>query len=251
MAPKKNANAVPAPTPAPPAPLFRGDHDEEDEDATPPPEGSNRHATDDVVASPPPAERVARDKARTNDDSASGSDTEMGSADAGPSKLPSPTLGLENDEEEEDKYDDPNLLASLPIYLSNSLPATSRLALFQYPTYAKGSPLPVPESAKTRGLSESARWRPKADRVEVELPLDLRGSVYNAERGAEMGQGVAHGGSIGAEDTKVKKESGVTGSSSRKGKEKESTKRLEKTRLESTLVPHQTKYLVGVIRDGE
>jgi DNA-directed RNA polymerase-3 subunit RPC5 len=145
---------------------------------------------------------------------------------------------------------DPNLLASLPVYLSASLPQSSRLSLFQYPTYPRGSPLPVPDSARSRGLREAARWRPKADRVEVELPLDVRQTVYNLEKGQEMARGAEHGGTFG--EKKVKKEPGSSRRDREREKEKDKApKRLEKTRLESQLVPNQTRYFVGVIRDGE
>lgn len=144
---------------------------------------------------------------------------------------------------------DPNLLASLPVYLSASLPQTSRLSLFQYPTYPKDSPLPVPDSARSRGLREAARWRPKADRVEVELPLDVRQNVYNLEKGQEMAKGAEHGGSFG--EKKVKKEPGSRRDREREKEKEKAPKRLEKTRLESQLVPNQTRYFVGVIRDGE
>lgn len=140
----------------------------------------------------------------------------------------------------------PNLLASLPVYYSTSLPSTSSLQIFQYPTYAKGAPLPVPESARSRGHRQAIRYRSRAKRVEVELPLDLRTAVYNLDKGEEMGKAASVGGQIGPAPTtvKVKKEYG-------RDEERAAPKRLERTRLDSTLIPPQTQYMIGVIRDSE
>lgn len=170
--------------------------------------------------------------------------------------LPSGKSEEQASSSEQIRLDDHNLLASLPVYFSTSLPSTSSLQIFQYPNYKRDTPLPIPESAKSRGLREAMRYRPNARRVEVELPLDLRPSVYNLERGEEMAKGANVSGSIGHDTkaptssggTKVKKEYGVEDTKSQKVG---GSKRLEKTRLESTLVPHQTKYMIGVIRDSE
>jgi DNA-directed RNA polymerase-3 subunit RPC5 len=147
---------------------------------------------------------------------------------------------------------DVNLLASLPVYYSTSLPSTSSLQIFQYPTYPRDAPLPIPESARSRGLREAIRYRPKAQRVEVELPLDLRPAIYNMDKGLEMAKGANAGGVIGQGSSskakrEVKKEYGTEEGSSQQ--RSGAAKRLEKTRLESGLIPHQTQYMVGVIRD--
>lgn len=153
------------------------------------------------------------------------------------------------------------LLASLPVYFSNSLPSTSRLQVFQYPTYPRSRPLPMPESARSRGLNPAMRYRVRSKRVEVELPLDLRPTVYDLEKGEEHARGAAASGPIGPgprtsassasrAKPEVKREHGTYESSAGSGGSN-SRRRLEKTRLESTQVPHQTNYMVGVIRDGE
>lgn len=153
------------------------------------------------------------------------------------------------------------LLASLPVYMSNSLPSSSTLQVFQYPTYPKGHPLPFPQSARERGLQAAMRTRPRAKRVEVELPLDLRPPVYNADRGEEFGEGATAAGPIepGPKGTngpssamkgsekRVKSE--FTGFQSISSSDSSNRKKLERTRLESLLMPHQTKYMLGVIRD--
>lgn len=148
------------------------------------------------------------------------------------------------------------LLASLPVYLSNSLPSSSSLQVFQYPTYPKGRPLPFPQSARERGLQAAMRTRPRAKRVEIELPLDLRPPVYSTDRGEEFGEGAAAAGPIGpgpkgsamkgGGEKRIKSEFGGYQSLSSSS---DPRKKLERTRLESTMMPHQTKYMLGVIRD--
>lgn len=143
------------------------------------------------------------------------------------------------------------LLASLPVYYSASLPSSSTLQIFQYPTYPRGRPLPIPQIARERGVRPAMRARPRAKRVEVELPLDLRAPVYNAEKGEEYGQGAAAaGGPIGPgvpakPERRVKSEFGGM-----MAEPTPSKARLERTRLESSLMPHQTQYMIGVIRDS-
>ncbi|KAJ9479446.1 hypothetical protein PHBOTO_002923 [Pseudozyma hubeiensis] len=157
---------------------------------------------------------------------------------------------------------DSELVASLPVYLSKSLLGDSSLHVFQYPIYPRDRPLPVPYSAAARGLKVSSRWRPRANRVEVELPLDVREEVYNTDRGTEFGAGAevlaqkqaradaAHGGSAATTEpvasgsrTRVKQEKDHEAQSNR------GPKKLEKIKLESTQVPNATEYMVGVIRD--
>lgn len=115
---------------------------------------------------------------------------------------------------------------SLPVRLAAG--PRARLELFQYPLYARGQPLPVPATAAQRGQRVTARWRPHADRIEVDLPLDMREAVYDQERGAEMGAPLAA----------VKQESDAP------------APRLDRIRLESALVPNATQYMVGTVADG-
>ena len=148
----------------------------------------------------------------------------------------------EAEEYHDDAADDPEVIASIPVYLARSLPAGASLQVFQYPTYSAGRPLPIPDSSKERGIYSSARWRPKANMVEVNLPLDMRREMYNHETGEVMGA------NLGEETTKgkskVKKEEGGSSISERR------PTKLNKIRLQSTEIPNATRYMVGVIRDG-
>jgi DNA-directed RNA polymerase-3 subunit RPC5 len=148
------------------------------------------------------------------------------------------------------------LLSSMPIYLSQSLASTSKLQIFQYPTYAGGRSLPIPQSARERGLQPSMRIRPKANRIEVELPLDLRPMVYNTEKGEIYAEGADAAAAASREtrdepEVKVKREFGEAEPFDRAGRQSSGRiRRLEKTRLESSLMPPQTQYMIGVIRDN-
>lgn len=180
--------------------------------------------------------------------------------EAGPSSATLPPPSPRTQRRQQPQFDDPDLLASYPIYLSTSLPVSSKLHLMQYPTYPRKQPLPVPESSRQRGLSQAIRWRPNAGWVQVELPLDLRRSVYDDERGADMGRGaLMAGGEIGSttpadgdddDDRKKKKKKPKREDDDGDLASKE-TKRLEKIRLESDLIPNMTRYCVGVMRDRE
>ena len=130
---------------------------------------------------------------------------------------------------------------SLPVFLSASLPSSAQLELFQYPLYARGRPLPVPVTAAQRGQRVTARWRPRSDRVEMELPLDMREAVYNQERGAELAESCASMGRIGVPGAAaVKQERGT-----------EAPLRFDCIRLESATVPRATQYMIGTVQNGE
>lgn len=156
---------------------------------------------------------------------------------------------------------DSELVASLPVYLSKSLLGDSSLHIFQYPIYPRDKPLPVPYSAAARGLKVSSRWRPRANRVEVELPLDVREEVYNADRGVEFGAGAevlaqkqaradaAHGGAASNEPVASSSRSRIKQEKEHEAPANRGPKKLEKIKLESTQVPNATEYMVGVIRD--
>lgn len=145
----------------------------------------------------------------------------------------------------------PDLIASLPVYLSTSLPSTSSIHVFQYPIFNKENPLPVPSQARSAGLNETIRWRPKANRIEIELPIDDRPSVYDSEKGRKFGKGAKIEKEIGNE-IKVKKEKEKErGRNGMMEEEKKESNKLRKTRLESNEIPHTTGYMIGIIRDGE
>lgn len=132
-------------------------------------------------------------------------------------------------------------VASLPVYLSASVPRGARVELFQYPLYARHRPLPVPATAAQRGQRIGARWRPHANCVEMDIPLDMREAVYNRESGARFAESSAPMGSIGAPgDDAVKAEPGTA----------PAAPLLDRMRLESTAIEPATRYMVGLLHDG-
>ncbi len=160
--------------------------------------------------------------------------------------------GDEEEEDDDDGYldpeDDPDVIASIPVYLARSIPPEARLQVFQFPTYPAGRPLPVPASAEERGLQETARWRKNANWVELDLPLDMRPKVYSQSRGQELAKDLRPDGADDQHSSsggkgKVKREDGSR--EQRKG-----TKRLDKMKLQSDEVPKSTPYMIGVMRDG-
>ena len=137
-------------------------------------------------------------------------------------------------------------VASLPVFLSASIPPQARLELFQYPLYARGRSLPVPATAAQRGQRVASRWRPQTNRVEMELPLDMRESVYNHERGAEWAEATASMGTIPVPgETRVKQERGSLSDTS------SAVPRFDRMRLESNQIQNATRYMVGTVRHGE
>lgn len=134
------------------------------------------------------------------------------------------------------------MVATLPVLL-NGAPAdvqsqTKRFELFQYPLYQRDHPLPVPASAAQRDQHVASRWRPRANRVEMELPLDVRPSIYNAEKGSEFAEGCRRMGKIPVPG-QVKQE-----------RPSNDTPRFDRMRLESSAVPNAAEYMVGTIKDG-
>ena len=132
--------------------------------------------------------------------------------------------------------------ASIPVFLNRSLPEGARLELFQYQLYPRGRPLPVPASAAQRGQRVASRWRPHANRVEIELPLDMRETVYNREKGAALAEACAPMGAIGVPgETAIKQERGIDAP----------PPRFDRIRLESADVPNATRYFVGTVHNNE
>lgn len=140
------------------------------------------------------------------------------------------------------------LVASLPVFL-NGAPGgasaseqdavrTPRLELFQYPLYQRDHALPVPASAAQRGQAVASRWRPQANRVEMELPLDVRPTVYNAEKGTEYAEATERLGKIPVPG-QVKQERPMT-----------DTPRFDCMRLESAAVPNAAEYMICTVKNG-
>lgn len=135
-------------------------------------------------------------------------------------------------------------VASLPVYLSASLPSSSHVELFQYPLYARGRPLPVPPTAAQRNQRVTTRWRPQANRVEMDIPLDMRENVYNRDRGRELAENCTSMPPInvpGADAVKQERTNDMPVANNV----------FDRMRLESTTVQPATRYMVGLVHQGE
>lgn len=121
------------------------------------------------------------------------------------------------------------IVTVLPIRFSNSL--SPNIHIHQYPLLTR--PLQVPPSAAQSGKKIKARIKPKASRMEVHVPVDVRPEVWNKERGEELGY-------ARAKDDAEKN-----------ADEKESTDhRLTEVRMRSERIQNRGAYVLGVVRDG-
>lgn len=138
--------------------------------------------------------------------------------------------------EEEDE-----ILAEYPIYLTTEL--SKYLYMFQYPMRS------TPFTSKT-GPS-AARLKPKSKKVELDLPLDTRSTNYSTERGEDFAMGLNDKTIKTAYDRRMEEhEEELTMGHNYKAPKKEE-ELLDKMTMTSIDVPSQTKYVIGVIRDGK
>lgn len=144
-------------------------------------------------------------------------------------------------QEEEIMEVEDEILAEYPIYLTSEL--TKYMYMFQYPMRS------TPFTGKT-GPS-AARLKPKAKMVELDIPLDTRSQNYSTERGEDFAMGLNDKTIKTAYDRRMEEheEELSMGHSYRQPKKKEE-ELLDKMTFTSVEVPNQTKYVIGVIRDG-
>lgn len=148
-----------------------------------------------------------------------------------------------------DNHNDPHLMeeddeiiAEYPIYLTTEL--TKYLYMFQYPMRS------VPFNS--RNGPSAARLKPKAKMVELDLPLDTRSTNYSTERGEDFAMGLNDKTIKTAYDRRMEEhEEELSMGHNYKGPKKADEELLDKMTLTSVEVPSQTKYVVGVIRDGK
>jgi DNA-directed RNA polymerase-3 subunit RPC5 len=143
---------------------------------------------------------------------------------------------IEHVEEVEDE-----VLAEYPIYLTNEL--SKYLYLFQYPM--RSTPF------TNKNGPNGARLKPKAKMVELDLPLDTRSTMYSTERGEDFAMGLNDKTIKTAYDRRMEEhEEELSLGYNKSAKKNKDEELLDKMTLTSVEVPSQTKYVVGVIRDG-
>lgn len=132
------------------------------------------------------------------------------------------------------------ILAEYPIYLSTEL--TKYLYKFQYPM--RSTPF------TSRNGPNAARLKPRAKMVELDIPLDTRSPNYSTERGEDFAMGLNDKTIKTAYDRRMEEHEEELSGLNRNQKKKEE-ELLDKMTMTSTEVPSQTKYVIGVIRDGK
>ncbi|ORY93190.1 DNA-directed RNA polymerase III subunit Rpc5 [Syncephalastrum racemosum] len=132
--------------------------------------------------------------------------------------------------------DDDEIVAEVPVYLNSSL--AKNLYLFQYPL--RNAPF-----SDTNGPM-AARLKPKANMVELDLPINTRSNNYSTERGEDFAMGLSEK-SVKTIYDKQKEhdDEDIFGRSNKKEEEL-----LDRMTLNSTEVPAQTNYLVGMLHEG-
>ncbi|KAJ9125803.1 hypothetical protein QFC24_002587 [Naganishia onofrii] len=123
--------------------------------------------------------------------------------------------------------EDDEIAYTLPVYINESM--TPALNLFQFPLHHKAPQ--ASEWARSQGQHVTARMKEVADRFELEIPIDMRPSVWDEERAEALG--------FAREDAK-KKGKGRAGDDSWGNV----------TRLRTEAVPEVTTYWGGVVHDG-
>ncbi|KAI0651728.1 Sin-like protein conserved region-domain-containing protein [Trametes meyenii] len=126
------------------------------------------------------------------------------------------------------------LVSVIPVHFTNAL--EPNIHIHQFPLLTR--PLEVPPSAAASGKCIRARLKPKVKRLEVHVPVDTRGEVWNAERSKELGN-------ARVEDDKEKNQE-LPKVKQREGEEA----RLSEVRMRSEQVPQQGAYVLGVLREG-
>ncbi|PFH54609.1 hypothetical protein AMATHDRAFT_134295 [Amanita thiersii Skay4041] len=126
---------------------------------------------------------------------------------------------------------DDELIAVLPVHLSNSL--APDIQLHQFPLLTR--PLQVPPSAAASGKQISAKIKPNTRRLEIHIPSDTRPDVWNAQRARELGT--------------AQLEDDLEKNQEQKGRETQEP-RLSEMRLRSEEILQNGTHMLGVIRDG-
>jgi DNA-directed RNA polymerase-3 subunit RPC5 len=130
-------------------------------------------------------------------------------------------------------------VAVLPVYFSDELDPD--LHLHQFPLQARA--LQVPPSAELAGKPIKARYKPNSRRTEMQVPLDVRADVWNAERGVQLGEARA--------ESDLPRPSGDAGRNvPASSLPSISGQRLNELRLRSEHVPGNASYAIGVLKDN-
>ncbi|CAG8522738.1 11576_t:CDS:2 [Acaulospora colombiana] len=124
---------------------------------------------------------------------------------------------------------DPNeIVKEIPIYLSQQL--SNKLYAVQFPVRPRANPY------VGKNTPREARYKPQSDKLELDIPLQTNSLWYNRDRGEEL--------MLGLNDKEAQT------IYDRTWKRDQPDGLLDKQTLQSTVVPPQANYWMGVMKDG-
>lgn len=142
-----------------------------------------------------------------------------------------------DDEVSEIVEEDDEVIREVPVFMSQQL--AKYLYLFQYPVRT------IPFTPATGPIA--ARIKPVSQLIELDLPLDTRSSMYSEERGKDFARGT----NDRPIRTALDNDDSNLGRSGGSRREEAAEEMLDRQTLGSSIVPNQTNYMVGVIKDSE
>lgn len=142
------------------------------------------------------------------------------------------SLGIDDSPYKDEDYfsEGDEIVKEIPVYFSEQL--AQHLYLFQHPIRTRAY---TPETAPI-----AARIKPKAQIIELDLPMNKSSATYDEEKGRELG--------LAFSDKKVKTVYDLSNSAD--DDEASEVPSIEKQTLSSTMIPAKAKYMVGIIKDG-
>ncbi|KAI5480852.1 DNA-directed RNA polymerase III subunit RPC5-like protein [Pseudohyphozyma bogoriensis] len=178
----------------------------------------------------------------------------------GPSSKKDTWTRPDSDDDMDSDGDDDPIVKRLPVYYTPHY--LSSLTLLQYPDRPPRPnthhPL-LPPSLRPAGSGDpgakiSARYKPKSQHLEIEIPIERDPERWNEDDAKEFGRGMPEPEGKGKEKEKKKgRQRKVTTEEEEEERkrleEEREARRLDKIVLGSQAVPDVTNYLVGVVKD--
>ncbi|CAG8780500.1 22955_t:CDS:2, partial [Gigaspora margarita] len=133
---------------------------------------------------------------------------------------------IELDEEEDNDPD--KIMCEIPVYLSQKL--TNKLFIVQHPVRPRANPY------IGKNTPREARFKPHSQKLELDIPLQTTSQWYDRDRGAELALGLndKEARTIYDRTWRLDQYDGL----------------LDKQTLQSTIVPPQSTYWMGAMKDN-
>ncbi|KAJ3045652.1 DNA-directed RNA polymerase III subunit RPC5 [Rhizophlyctis rosea] len=133
--------------------------------------------------------------------------------------------GLEDQEEEEDEEEEDEIVREIDVFFAGNL--AESLYIFQYPTR--------PHAFTDDYHPVAGRFKRKAQKFELDIPLDTYGPHYNQDAGKTLGEGTHD----------------IPLPTASERRDERPAVLLQKQTLSSSLLPSHAKYMVGVFAEDE